>query len=91
VTTVRCGTNSGYQKHRTDRTTPCLPCKDAWRDYSADWRVRTGRVKNASVPYTVLGLLFTWVPDHILRQAEAELGEAMVQRAIDARHRARKP
>lgn len=88
---VQCGTHSGYVKHISDRTRPCLPCADAHRDYSADWRVLTGRVKNASVPYTLLGLLLTWVPDHVLRQAEDELGEPMARRAIEARHRARRP
>ena len=89
MSTVRCGTDSGYVKHLSDGTRPCLPCTDAHRDHQADWRVRAGKVKNATIPYTVLGLLLTWVPDHVLVQAERELGAAMVQRAIEARHRAR--
>lgn len=89
--TVQCGTPSGYTTHRAAGERACLPCCDAHRDSSADYRVRSGRTTHAKVLYATLGLLLIWVPDHVLRQAEEEMGKPMVQRAIDARHRARRP
>jgi hypothetical protein len=41
---VACGTNSGYQKHIRDGTTPCVPCKMA--------HTENARKYSGSAPYT---------------------------------------
>lgn len=51
--TDRCGTEAGYQTHRRDRTTPCLPCI---RANSAAGQARDQAARNAMRTLKVMTL-----------------------------------
>ena len=38
---IKCGTNSGYQKHMRDRTPPCDPCLEAHAEAKRNWCRKT--------------------------------------------------
>ncbi|MFD8496307.1 hypothetical protein [Amycolatopsis sp. NPDC059657] len=79
----RCGTYGGYQAHYKRSEKPCPACKHAFTVYMGRWRVRSGRTKNALVPYDVLGALLAAVPTELEEWAEARLGDAVVTRALE--------
>lgn len=79
MTTVRCGTQQGYHRHRNTGTRPCPECCTANADYIRSRRILTDKTAGIVVTSRVLGLLLRSDPD-ALRQAVLELG----QRTVDA-------
>lgn len=79
----QCGTYGGYQAHYRRGTKPCPDCTHAQTVYVGQWRARSGRTKNAKVPYTVLGALLESAPAEVEEWAEQQLGDAVVTNALD--------
>jgi hypothetical protein len=80
---ARCGTYSGYQRHYRNKEKPCDPCIHALNTYQGGWRVRSGHTRYARVPYGLLGALLTKAPVKLRKQAEIQLGNAVVTNAMD--------
>lgn len=83
MTTVRCGTYSGYVVHYRRGEKPCLSCRHARTVYNGRWRALSGRNKRALVPYAVLGALLQAAPSTLEEWAEQRLGDAVVTRALE--------
>ena len=79
-----CGTYAGYQQHYKRSEKPCRSCTHAHTVYMGQWRTRSGKTKSALVPYDLLGALLVAAPTHLEEWAEAQLGDSVVTRAIEA-------
>lgn len=82
-----CGTYAAWQQHylsgerggQIDEA-----CRHAHDVYIGQWRVRSGRTKNALVPYPLLGALLAAAPTELEERAEELLGDAVITRAVEA-------
>jgi hypothetical protein len=87
MATQGCGTYGAYQRHYKRGEKPCAACRKAHTAYVALYRARSGRTRNAQVPYEVLGALLTAAPSELEEWAEERLGSSVVTRAIEASER----
>lgn len=80
---ITCGTYAAYQRHYKAGETIDEACRRAAADYTAGWRVRTGRTKNVVVPLGLLGELLTAATPDVVRRVSSHLGETVCAKAIE--------